>query len=296
MQGKPFLREQLDSIVSQTHVYWKIWVSDDGSVDGTLDILAGFQSQLGEDKFHIAKGPAKGFAKNFLSLVCNPHISAPYYGYSDQDDIWQPDKLARAVAWLESIPAHIPALYCTRTCNVDDQNQVLGLSPLFDKPPSFANALVQSIAGGNTMVFNHAARQLLVLAGADVQVVTHDWWTYLVVSGCGGQVFYDSQSAIRYRQHGGNLIGTNSSWTARLVRTGMLYSGRFCLWTDMNMAALQRLHAHLTADNLRLVNDFRKARASGLLTRLIGIWRTGIYRQTLMGNLGLIAAVVLNKI
>jgi hypothetical protein len=64
----------------------------------------------------------------------------------------------------------------------------------------------------------------------------------------------------------------------------------------MNMAALQRLHAHLTADNLRLVNDFRKARASGLLTRLIGIWRTGIYRQTLMGNLGLIAAVVLNKI
>ncbi|EDK72391.1 glycosyl transferase, group 2 family protein [candidate division TM7 genomosp. GTL1] len=59
--------------------------------------------------------------------------------------------------------------------------------------------MVQNVAGGNTMVFNNAARRLLIAAGSDVDVVAHDWWVYIVVSACGGRVHYDSRPSLRYR-------------------------------------------------------------------------------------------------
>lgn len=296
MQGQPHLREQLDSIVSQTHPNWSLWVSDDGSTDSTHDILAEYAHHLGPSKLVVKSGPAQGYIKNFLSLVCNPQISASYYAYSDQDDIWEPGKLARALEWLQTVPDHQPALYCGRTCNVNEDNQFVGLSPLFAKQPGFSNALVQSIAGGNTMVFNRAACDLLRAAGPDVQVASHDWWTYLVVSGCGGQVFYDAQPTVRYRQHGGNLIGTNNSWADRVTRLGMIVKGRFSDWTDMNTQALNRLHDRLAPDSARQLSEFSKARSSSLLTRLAGIKCCGVYRQTRMGNLGLVVAALLKKI
>lgn len=296
MQGQHYLCEQLDSILSQSHASWSIWASDDGSDDGTHAILDKYQSKLGKSRLSIGLGPAKGYATNFLSLTCNANITADYYAYADQDDIWEADKLARALEWLQTVPSHVPALYCARTRNVDANNQDIGFSPVFSKPPSFANALVQSIGGGNTMVFNNAACRLLHRAGADVQVVSHDWWAYLVVSGCGGKVFYDHRPTVRYRQHDSNLIGTNNNWTARLVRAGMLLQGRFSSWSDKNIVALQRIHMHLTPENQRRLDEFSKARGSGLFARLAGMKRSGVYRQTLLGNLGLIAAVVFNKI
>jgi glycosyltransferase involved in cell wall biosynthesis len=295
-QGEAHLVEQLESIIGQSHPYWTVWASDDNSTDGSVDVLSKYQKLLGADRLNIAMGPDRGYASNFLSLACNSSISADFYAYSDQDDIWVPDKFKRALAWLNTVPAHVPALYCGRTLVVDPANQPVGLSPLFAKPPSFSNALVQSIAGGNTMVFNHAARALLLEAGGDIQVASHDWWTYLVVSACGGQVFYDPQPMVRYRQHSSNVIGNNHSWASRLVRTGLLLRGRFSDWTDMNNLALQRLRHHLTVDCLRQLDNFNQARASGLILRLAGIHQSGVYRQTKFGNIGLAAAAVLKKI
>lgn len=296
MQGQHYLREQLDSILSQAHASWSIWASDDGSSDGTHAILDEYQAKLGKSRLSISYGPARGYVANFLSQTCNTHIKADYYAYADQDDIWEADKLTNALKWLQTVPSHVPALYCARTRNVDAHNQTTGYSPVFAKPPAFANALVQSIGGGNTMVFNHAACQLLRIAGADVQVASHDWWAYLVVTGCGGKVFYDPRPTVRYRQHDNNLIGTNNNWAARLVRAGMLIQGRFCSWSDQNISALQSIRMHLTPKNQRRLDEFSKARQSGFFARLAGMKRSGVYRQTLFGNLGLIAAVVFNKI
>jgi glycosyltransferase involved in cell wall biosynthesis len=296
MQGRNYLGEQLDSILNQIHTSWTIWASDDGSDDGTLTLLEEYQARLGKARLSTHSGPAAGFAANFLSLTCNANITADYYAYADQDDIWEADKLARALEWLQTIPIGVPALYCSRTRNVDVNNQDIGFSRLFAKAPSFANALVQSIAGGNTMVFNDAARRLLRMAGADVEVVSHDWWAYLLVTGCGGEVFYDSLPAVRYRQHDTNLVGTNNSWTAGLVRARMLLGGRFRTWNDIHIAALETIRMHLTAENQRRLNEFSKARHSGFFARLAGMKRSGIYRQTLLGNLGLVAAIIFKKI
>ena len=294
--GQHYLAEQLDSFAAQSHTNWDVWASDDGSKDDTHSILEDYKSRWDVGRLSIHFGPAEGFAANFLSLTCNASIDADFYAYSDQDDVWEADKLARAVHWLQSVPSDVPALYCSRTRLVDADNNEIGVSPLFTKTPSFANALMQNIGGGNTMVFNKAARKLLREAGENKSVITHDWWAYMVVTGCGGRVFYDSKPTLRYRQHGGNLVGTNSNWAARLKRIRMLFQGRFKHWNDSNISALLTLEHRFTPENREILQRFAAARGMSLIPRLIHLKRSGIYRQTLLGNLGLVAAAILGKI
>jgi glycosyltransferase involved in cell wall biosynthesis len=294
--GERFLAEQLDSVAAQTHFCWEVWASDDGSKDNTHTILEAYRSKWGSDRLSVLEGPARGLAANFLSLACKAGIQADYYAYSDQDDIWEQDKLSRAVRWLETMDPSVPALYCSRTILVDAAGKETGLSVLHAKPPCFANALVQNIAGGNTMVFNNAARNLLRESGGDVRVVTHDWWTYIVVTGCDGKVFYDPHPTIRYRQHGRNLLGSNVGWSGRVARAGMLLDNYFKGWNDLNIQALHRIRSRLPLENQRILDEFSNARNQPLLPRLIGIKRSRIYRQTLLGNVGLFAAAVLKRL
>lgn len=294
--GQRYLAEQLDSIMAQTYESWEVWVSDDGSKDNTYAILDSYRDKWGGKRLSIHYGPAEGFVANFLSLTCNASVQADCYAYSDQDDIWESDKLERAMNWLGSVPDDIPALYCSRTRLVDAENNDIGFSPLFTKPPSFTNALMQNIGGGNTMVFNDAARQLLREAGKNVSVVTHDWWAYLVISGCGGRVYYDAYPSLRYRQHDDNLVGMNATWSARCKRICMLWRGSFQDWNDGNIASLRALSHRLTQENLEILERFAEAREMSLIPRLISLMRIGIYRQTFLGNLGLVAAAIFGKL
>lgn len=294
-RGQQYLAEQLSSFAAQSYSNWEVWASDDGSTDDTLAILERFKGEWPAGRLSIQAGPGKGFVANFLALTCNPNIQADYYAYSDQDDVWESDKLGRALQWLETVPANIPALYCARTRLVDSENQEIGFSPLFGNP-RFANALVQSIAGGNTMVFNNAARALLRQAGTELPVIFHDWWTYLAVTGCGGKVFFDPVPTLRYRQHGTNVIGVNLSWRARLQRMRKLWQGQHRKWNADNIAALRKLEHRLTPENREILNQFSLARERSLIPRLVHLGRSGVGRQTRLGNIALFAAAIFNRL
>ncbi|MEP9318833.1 glycosyltransferase family 2 protein [Pseudomonas sp. LABIM340] len=294
--GAPFLREQLDSLISQTHQNWVIYTSDDGSSDSTLAILTEYQLSLGQDRLVIFPGPRKGFSANFLSLLKRPELEADYYAYCDQDDIWEVGKLECGVRWCETIATTQPALFCSRTRLIDEAGEPIGYSPLFSAPPSFRNALVQSIAGGNTMLFNAATRTLLMKTHEGDQIISHDWWTYLVVAGCGGIVHYESAPTIGYRQHGRNLIGSNSGFKDRIVRLNKLLAGTFKDWNDANLQAMRAIQGQLSKDSQQTLALFVQARKSTLLKRLFLISRSGVYRQTLLGNLGLTAAAILQRL
>jgi len=295
-QGQEYLAKQLDSIETQSHKNWDLWVSDDGSYDDTHAILTDYRKKWPLGRLSIFNGPKKGSSKNFLSLICNTNISADYYAYADQDDIWETEKLARAVKALESFPAEIPALYCSRVQYVDKNNNVIGLSPLFRKPPSFENAIVQNIGGGNTMLFNNSARILLQEAGDSVPVIVHDWWTYMAVIGCGGNVFYDIEPTVRYRQHANNQIGMNSSWIMRFKRVTPLLKGQFKSWNDRNISALESIAHRLTPKNLSILNQFSEARSMPLVPRLSQLNRIGIYRQSFLGNISLFVAAFIGRL
>jgi len=294
--GAKFLVEQLDSFVRQTHQNWVIYASDDGSSDATLSILQRYQTMLGAERLVIFEGPSQGFAKNFMSLVKNPTISADYYAFSDQDDLWFVDRLERGLANLLATPATTPALFCSRTRLIDGSGQVIGFSPLFARQPGFRNALVQSLAGANTMLLNAAARDLLAKTPGDAHIVSHDWLTYLLVSGCGGKVIYDPAPTLDYRQHGTNLIGANSSFADCLVRIRKMFAGTFREWNRHNLYALNSHHKQLTADSRKAFECFEQARESSLLRRMYLLRRAGVYRQTFLGNIGLVVAASIGRI
>jgi glycosyltransferase involved in cell wall biosynthesis len=295
--GEQYLLGQLQSFAAQTMGSWSLFASDDGSSDRTKELLNSFAHQLPDHAIRIFDGPRKGFAKNFLSLVCNSDIQAKFFAYADQDDIWVEDKLSRAVEWLEAIPEKIPALYCSRTNYVDEALNHIAFSLNYDRPAIFANALVQNIASGNTMVFNQAARKLIQAAGKEADIPLHDWWTYMLVTGADGVVKFDSKPTVFYRQHCGNLWGMNAGWKANINRIKKLFEGRFQDWNKRHINALLTVSNLLTVDARKKINLFSESRnESSPLQRLIKLRRSGVYRQTTWTNLGLMTAALLGKI
>ena len=294
--GEGYLAEQLLSIENQTHTNWRIILSDDGSVDSTLSIAKAFQEKWGSDRLEIRQGPKQGFCKNFLSLACDPAIRTDYYAFSDQDDVWMVDKLARALAYFNEVNnAIMPRLYCGRVQLADEQLRYLGQSPLFAMPRSFRNALVQSIAGGNTMVFNQSAKDLLEKAGLQT-VVSHDWWLYQLIKGAGGVVYYDPIPSLLYRQHNGALVGGNRSLKAKIKRIIHMLNCGFKVWNSVNTAALSEVSHLLTKDNQDILATFIRFRNAKFKDRIRLLEVCGLYRQTWQGTLSLWLATIINKV
>lgn len=293
--GVKFLAEQLDSLEAQTHHNWVVIASDDGSTDQTLEILQQYRAKWPPGKLSIRSGPQKGFCQNFLSLACDPEIKADYYAFCDQDDVWLPEKLSIAlvnIAFNQQL--NIPYLYCGRTNYVTENLKSCGISPLFVFPPSFRNALVQSIAGGNTMVFNVALKRLIENAGP-LDVPSHDWWVYILVTG-SGVVFYDQVGHILYRQHDGALVGGNNTYYAKTKRLIMVFQGRFQDWNKKNLSALVYKSELLSELNKEVLTWFCRIGTARLMERIRILGVCGIYRQTRLGTISLYIATVFNKL
>jgi glycosyltransferase involved in cell wall biosynthesis len=296
--GEKFLADQLDSIKHQSYQHWRLIISDDGSTDNTLAIAKQYQAKWGSQQLEIKQGPQKGFCHNFLSIACDTAIQADLYAFSDQDDVWLPEKLANAVTYYNAIAQSepdLPRVYGTRTKIVDEHLKVIGLSPLFTLPRSFRNALVQSIAGGNTMVFNQQSKALLEKSGIQ-EIVSHDWWLYQLVKGAGGIVFYDAEPSLLYRQHADALIGANTSFRARIGRITYVINGRFKLWNDINLKALTNVQHLFTKDSQDILEIFIKFRGARFKDRIRLLEVCGLYRQTWQDTLTLWLATILNKI
>ena len=293
--GAAFIDSQLKSIADQSHKNWILVASDDGSTDDTVAKIQQF-AEAYRQKTTIRRGPGKGVCANFLSLANDLTIDADYFAFSDQDDVWYQDKLQRALTWLTTVPAGVPGMYCGRTELMTFDERPLGLSPLFTRPPAFQNALVQSLGGGNTIMFNRETKKILEEV-AVIDVVLHDWWVYQLVSAAGGMIRYDARPMVRYRQHPDNLIGSNLGWRARFVRFCRMLKGRFHSWNTINIAALRRLPAHLLQPkNREVLALFAKARCASLPKRLYYLRKSGVYRQSWPGNLTLFAATILKRI
>ncbi|TPK76379.1 glycosyltransferase family 2 protein [Mesorhizobium sp. B2-4-15] len=294
--GAAFIDEQVQSLLAQSHPLIDLWISDDGSNDGTIAIIEAWKPRWTKGRLTLVDGPRQGFAANFRSMLLDQRIDADCYAFSDQDDVWEPDRLETAIRWVQAFDAGIPLMFCSRTSTMTETGSLVGYSPLFQQPPSFRNALVQSIAGGNTILLNRAARDLLAGASARTGFVSHDWWAYLIVTGAGGIVRYDPRPLVRYRQHAANLVGANVSWPARISRLGRLFKGEFAGWTDLNLAGLALNREILTKDAAACLDLFANGRQGSLFQRLGALRKSGVYRQTLAGTLGLYLAFVLGRI
>lgn len=295
--GMKFLRAQLASIWLQTVPRVDIHFSDDGSTDGTVEFLGEVVGGWNKGEVTVSQGPGDGFPENYRQMIVNAEPGYRAYAFSDQDDVWHYEKLQRAMDWLATVDPAKPALYCGRTRIVTHKGEPTGFSPLFSRKPSFQNAIVQSLAGGNTMVMNDAAREIIAESCRRTPFVTHDWWSYLVVSGAGGVVYYDEKPTVDYRQHDKNLIGANSSWRARMLRILLMAGGRFAVWNQQNSQALAKCDDLLNDNARQCLYEFDEIRRNKSVvnrTRMLG--QSGIYRQTTMGQISLYGASILGKL
>ncbi|CAM8360632.1 glycosyltransferase [Candidatus Methylopumilus planktonicus] len=294
--AEKFLKEQLDSIASQTYNHWKLFVSDDGSNDKTLDILKSYQRVWGKDRLSIIKGPRQGFQKNFMSLITSKKIHGDFYMLCDQDDVWLPKKISTAITYLQDQNPTQAQLYCGRTAYVSKELKFLQNSQLFSKPPSFRNALVQSIAGGNTMAFNNKMKEVALMF-RDVDIASHDWWLYILCELSLGKTYYDPNPQILYRQHENSLIGANTSLSAKIKRLILILKGRFAEYNNMHLEAFYQASLKFTDFKYtHIIDRFYTDRNKGLKTRLQMIRGLGLYRQTRDGTIALYLAALLKRL
>lgn len=294
--GEAFLVEQLDSIGAQDYKKWTLYVNDDGSKDKTLDILKRYQKKWGVKKLIIRRGPQKGFCQNFLQIINDPKIKADLYFLCDQDDVWMPNKLSHTLTKISRLDPLKPILYCARTTYVSsDAKKILGQSDIFLKKPSFRNAIVQSIAGGNTMAFNNPLKSK-AQRYQKADVVSHDWWLYILNELKGGCTFYDTKSTIFYRQHSKSLIGANTGFLAKLKRLRLLMNGTYRIYNTKHLGAFRTFSIETVKMNLDLIDQFMIQRDKSLMKRWRMIQNLGLYRQTWDGHIALYLGAILHKL
>lgn len=203
--GEQYLREQLDSIFSQEDVEISLLVRDDGSNDNTLQIL--YEYSLNYD-IKVIKGKNINWMHSFWTLV-NMASGYDLYAFSDQDDIWDNDKLKRAIGILEKYH-DIPVIYCANQRLVDKECNVIDS---FEDKVDISRFTPQDLLvwgnlfRGCTEVWNDKL-QKYILGKKIVDIdEPHDAFIMLICLLIGGKVIKDNADVMSYRQHEDNALG-----------------------------------------------------------------------------------------
>lgn len=203
--GEKFIQEQIDSILAQEGKFkMKLWVRDDGSTDGTKEILSKYAAQGVLDWY---TGDNMGPACSFLDLLrhCRGY---DYYAFADQDDIWMKDKIQTGLSNLAGRTG--AALYFSNAELVDAELRSLGRK-VYKRSPKldFYTLLCAGGLLGCTMIFNQDLADLLCRGDMPHDIVMHDFYASIVCTALKGTICFDSQSHMKYRQHEDNIIGVS---------------------------------------------------------------------------------------
>jgi hypothetical protein len=279
--GEQYLVEQLASFTAQTYANWQLYWRDDGSSDGTVQHMELFVA--GQEAGRCVHHPGAGRMRatgSFLALL-RMALGGPaaFFAFSDQDDVWLPEKLAHAVAALADLPRGHPGLYFCARALVDSTLAPVGEVLAPRRPPGFPAALTQNLAPGCCMMLNRAAGELID-RGPVPEGTWHDWWAYVVVAAYGGTVIAGNTPDILYRQHSANLVGEPLGFWSRTL--GAARRGRVPFMTIFwrHIAALQTGPAPLPEKTRKTLALIKRTNRGGFLARLKVLLLPGFVRQT----------------
>jgi len=217
--GEKYIEEQLLSLINQKNVEVTILIRDDGSIDSTVSIIKKIQNE--HDNIILVDGVNIGCAKSFSELLLNAarmFADYNYFAFCDQDDFWLPEKLDKAVSILNKHDQKKQLLYCSNLWVVDKYlNNKTKKYPNNYVRIDKAMSLTESYGTGCTMVFNKAVVDFYC-AHQPTILHLHDLWIYHQCLFLG-EVFYDDESYILYRQHENNVVGAK---TGRFVKINSL--------------------------------------------------------------------------
>lgn len=214
--GEKFIKEQIDSIISQSYSDWRLIISDDCSQDGTVDIIKIFQKKYPEKILIFENDEPSGSAQsNFFNAI--KYATSDYVMFSDQDDVWFPDKIENTYNKMmekeKECGQNVPVLVHTdlkvvdRTLNTINDS-LFEMMNMDSNRCAFNNLLVQNIVTGCTIMGNRALFNYLKKIPKNA--VMHDMWIALIASAFGEIGFVD-KSTMLYRQHGNNSVGAKNT-------------------------------------------------------------------------------------
>ncbi len=221
--GADYIEEQIASIQEQTYKNWRLLIRDDGSSDGTMNILhrlAGADSRIQISK---DKGNKRGAAHGYLWLL--QHISGDFFAFSDQDDYWLPDKLEVLLDVIGTVDPH-QKMAIVFSDSLVAENDLSIRYPSFMRFQRFnpSNAgdwrheLMQNVVSGNVLIGTaHLAKICCSVSDLSKKtILMHDWWVTLLAAFLG-DLYYVSKPLVLYRQHSGNVLGAKGSGLIRYL-------------------------------------------------------------------------------
>jgi rhamnosyltransferase len=255
--GDRFLREQLESILSQTYKV-DILVRDDSSSDSTVNILSGYEVKHGIKWY---QGKNLGPQNSFLNLVINASLKYDYFAFADQDDIWDRDKIKNAIENLNNYNSNIPLLYCS-SLNVVDSKMNHMFVRNFDIEGITSDLMqsfyYQSWPQGCTMVFNNSLASYLKLYQPK-KFVSHDGWTHKLCLALAGSVVFDIRPQIFYRIHTNNVAGIKRAPLRKRIQRNIK---KQCLFSETAKEILIGYEKELSSDakkSLFLVSYYKNS-------------------------------------
>ncbi len=298
--GKQYVEQMIESIISQDFTDWKLILSDDGSTDGTAEILESYAEKMPEKIVHYKSGKRFGNAQNHFMHLLEQFHNTPYIMFCDQDDVWHPDKISKTFARMKEIEKDpsVPALVHTDLRVVDSNlvvldNSFMHFSKLEGKRMSLKQLLVQNVVTGCTMMINNALANVAVQSVAKANVVMHDWWLALIASAYEQTGFWH-EPTIDYRQHNNNVVGAKNIRSAGYIINKIRSTEiRAAMENTFKQAAeFEKCFNGIIPENkFKIVSNYAKLGAKRGLFRKVGyirhgFWKIGLTRkiaQLLMG-------------
>lgn len=209
--GEKYLKEQIDSILTQRGVELTLYVRDDGSSDKTIDIVKEYQKNNPNIKLDV--GQNLGVGNSFMQLVYDVPDDYDFYAFADQDDVWLPEKMGKAIEEIKGILK--PALYCSNQILVDGKLNKIGMRYTTDPDISYKQIMCQNKITGCTALWNKELKKLLSdekrrPSEKLLKRRIHDVWIAMVASVIG-IIRYDHEGYILYRQHEANVVGVRKT-------------------------------------------------------------------------------------
>ena len=218
--GSQYLPKQLDSVLQQTLKDFILLIRDDGSTDGTLELLETYH----DPRIRLIKGDNLGPSGSFFALLKESRaLNADYVFFCDQDDIWMPNKLELQIAEIKTVSPG-PALVFSDFSMIDGDDRITGDSytdmaklRIPDDGNFFPKLLAQPYVFGCASVMNKELLNLVVDAPAGIEM--YDCWISLVASLLG-TVRYMATPTLHHRFHSSNATGRSgmNSISARFRR------------------------------------------------------------------------------
>lgn len=247
--GAVHLREQVESVFAQDYPSLELIVRDDGSSDGTVEILEGYER---DGALRLIRGENKGVVGSFLDGIAQASPDAAFVALCDQDDVWHSDKISRAVAVLSTRDNTIPQMYCSEYMFCDADMHPRERSHLNRIGVEFPTMLYENMVSGNTVVINRKLADLIVAAGRE-GVYTHDWWLGLVATALG-ELAYDDFVSLEYRRTGSNASPTGTSvWNILRYRVRTFFKGEQLKDITVQLRRLYDLYADKMPAQRRLL-------------------------------------------